>query len=168
MILPVRSRRLVLGSLMVLLPWLVPGVASAGTLREDYQGFYSGVDNATGREFLARVEFVSPPARPSTLVVTLFEEDGDFRVYGGGFERGGLYIPYGVLYEAKDAQAGYQILRWPRLVFLPDMGLNQDLLAIESRCELQFDFAQPGRMTYGCEDRRNGTHSGGTLIRRRG
>jgi hypothetical protein len=163
--LPALSRRLVLGSLIALLLWLAPGAMFAGTLQEDYQGFYSGVDNDTGQEFLARVEFPSPSG---TIVVTLFEADGDYRVYGGGFERGGLYIPYGVLNEAKDAQAGYQILRWPRLVHTPEGGINLDLLVPESRCELQFDFAQPGRMTYGCEDRRNGTHSGGTLIRRRG
>jgi hypothetical protein len=149
---------------------LASGPASAAGLKEDYEGFYTGTDSATGQELLARLELLEISNRPSTLLVTVFDPARGYRVYAGSIYRGGLYIPIGSVFEAKDANAAYQALRTPRLVFRPgdrDVIPNPDLFTSESRCELQFDFVQPGRMTYGCEDRRNGSHSSGVLLRRR-
>lgn len=118
---------------------------------------YRVVDDATGAESVARLDFGWHPDRGTYVLITQFfapeipGEPGTYKVFAGFVERGGLGIPYARVLEAKDS---FQVLKRPGLLlrtpgsFKPGFSCQIDLglPGLPFSCSGEDGSSQTGRM----------------------
>jgi hypothetical protein len=127
-----------------------------------FNGLYTLVDAETGTESLIRLEHRPvPDPTYGSMIATLFESDGRFRVFAGPvLPSGGPFrIPILVLNEAKRP---YRFLRNPKL--LP--GDRERHLRLDVECQIQLLVGDT--LDYTCFNQNDESYSSGRLVRIRG
>lgn len=152
---------------LALLPLLVSAFlparpAAAQTGFEPSAGLYRAVDDETGREALARLEFGQLAPRVTYVLLTLLSEPtspdtaGSFTVFAGFTVRGGLG---NIVAQLKEARRPLAMLRRPTLLLQdPRASLKPDI-----GCSLELSLRP---QTYQCSDLAGKAWSG-RLIRLR-